>query len=68
MDSEAISGTNDNKLYSENYIYLLLFFISSCIIHNTDSDIDDEGLKEIRFLENLADSFNLKVKNKKFIQ
>jgi len=62
LDTEAISGlNNDNKFYSENFIYLLLFFISSCIIHNTDTDINNEGLSEIKFLENLGEAFNLKV-------
>lgn len=51
-----------SDFHSQNFIYLLLFFISSCLIHNTNSDIETEGLNEIKFLENLTESFSLKVK------
>lgn len=65
LDCEAIFGGKQPSIYSNNYILFLLFFISAGFIHNSDSNIDDNGVLEMTLFNSITDAFNIKVKKRK---
>lgn len=64
LDCEAIFGGREPSLFSRNHVLFLLFFIASGFIHNTDSNIDNNGIEEMNLFNTIGDSFALKVTNK----
>ena len=60
FDCESISG-GESSIFLDGFIFFLLFFISSAIIHNTTSNIDQNGISEISILNSMTETFNIKV-------
>ena len=61
FDCEATFGGRDQSLYNNNYILFLLFFIAAGFVNNTTSNIDENGIEEMKILNNLTEAFSIKV-------